>query len=59
MQNEINNTGKLIKAFPINSIGYGQIELNCNDLVSGTYHYSLMVDGKLIDTKSMVLTALD
>lgn len=55
----VDNNGKLIKAFQINAIGYGQVELDCSNLVSGTYHYSLLVNGKLIDTKSMVLTNLD
>jgi len=57
MQNEINNTGKLIKAFDLSKTGYGQVELDCSHLASGTYHYTLLVNGKLIDTKSMIVAA--
>jgi hypothetical protein len=47
--------GKLIQAFPINQNGYGQIELDCSKLAPGTYHYSLMVNAQLIDSKSMIV----
>jgi hypothetical protein len=52
----IDNNGKLLKAFPLNKTGFGQIELDCSNLASGTYHYSLLVNSKLIDTKSMIIT---
>jgi hypothetical protein len=52
----IDNTGKLIKAFAINEIGYGQIQLDCRELASGTYHYSLLFNEQLVDTKTMILT---
>jgi hypothetical protein len=53
----IDNNGKLVKAFPINQIGFGQVELDCSNLANGTYHYSLLVNSKLIDTKSMIIVA--
>jgi hypothetical protein len=52
----IDNTGKLVKAFPINKTGFGQIELDCSNLASGQYHYSLLVNSKLIDNKSMIIS---
>ena len=52
----VDNNGKLVKAFPINQVGYGQIELNCNNLSSGTYYYSLLVNSQIIETKTMMIT---
>jgi hypothetical protein len=53
----IDNNGKLVKAFQINKIGFGQIELDCTNLAEGTYHYSLLVNKQLIDTKKMVIAS--
>jgi hypothetical protein len=39
-----------------NSKGPGQAVINVGGLASGTYFYSLVVNGKVIDTKKMVLT---
>ena len=47
--------GKLIKSFPINNLGYGQIQLDCTNLATGTYYYSLLVNGKSVDTKTMLI----
>lgn len=52
----IDNNGKLVKAFPVNQTGYGQLELDCTNLQSGTYHYTLIVDKQIIETKTMVVT---
>lgn len=49
------NNGRLIQAFPINKTGYGQFELNCANMVSGTYYYSLIIDNNIIDTKTMLI----
>ncbi|MFT4770803.1 MAG: hypothetical protein ACJAZC_002167 [Cryomorphaceae bacterium] len=35
--------------------GANQVELQTQGLASGTYLYSLFVDGKFIDTKKMVI----
>jgi hypothetical protein len=55
----IDNNGKLVKAFPINQTGFGQIELDCTNLASGQYHYSLVVNSQIIDTKSMIIATID
>ena len=47
-------TGKQVKAFTLQGEGFGQVEFN-NDINSGTYVYSLIIDGKLIDSKEMVI----
>lgn len=47
--------GTLKKSIPISGNGKGQIMVNGNELVAGMYLYSLIVDGKEIDTKRMIL----
>ncbi len=49
-------TGKLIKTIPITSFGNGSITINGNELSPGMFVYSLIVDGKIVDTKRMILT---
>lgn len=51
----IDNNGKLVQAFPLNKTGFGQLELDCKNLVSGTYHYSLLADEQLVETKTMII----
>lgn len=51
----IDNAGRLIKAFPLKMVGYGQVELDCNNISAGTYHYSLLVNSQQIDSKSMIV----
>jgi hypothetical protein len=48
------NEGKLIKTFDITVKGTGSLNVFANDLTHGLYTYSLVVDGKTIDTKSMI-----
>ncbi len=55
----IDNNGKLVKAFPINKKGFGQIELDCKNLASGQYYYSLLVNSKIVETKSMIIAVAD
>jgi hypothetical protein len=51
------NNGKLVKAIPISRSGFGQIELNCANLASGKYYFSLLVNTQIIDTKSMIVNS--
>ncbi|MES2836115.1 MAG: tail fiber domain-containing protein [Bacteroidota bacterium] len=48
--------GQQIKKYFLDQKGKGTVIINSKDLVAGIYHYSLIVDGKLIDTKKMILT---
>jgi len=48
--------GKLVKTYPVSAKGDGNIEINANELQPGMYMYSLITDGKEIDTKRMILT---
>ncbi len=49
------NAGKMIKEISIEANGQGQLDLQLTNLASGTYHYSLIVDGKVQDSKKMIL----
>jgi len=48
--------GKLIKTYPVNSRKDGYTEINGGEMQPGMYMYSLIIDGKEIDTKRMILT---
>lgn len=46
--------GKIIKAIDIKEKGNSRLNVYANDLSSGMYSYSLVIDGKVVDTKKMV-----
>ena len=48
--------GIQLKSFSIFAFGNGSLTINGNDLKPGMYFYSLIADGKEIDTKRMILT---
>ncbi|HEY6976728.1 MAG TPA: tail fiber domain-containing protein [Chitinophagaceae bacterium] len=48
-------SGKTIKQINISGAGKGIVNVDASTLSSGTYQYSLMVNGKLISTRQMVL----
>jgi hypothetical protein len=48
--------GKLLKTLSIKIPGKGSVTVNGSDLYAGMYYYSLVVNGKEIDTKKMILT---
>ncbi|HXB12437.1 MAG TPA: tail fiber domain-containing protein, partial [Bacteroidia bacterium] len=49
-----NSNGVMIKSVDIKNAGQGQLNVYANDLSNGTYSYTLIVDGKIIDTKKMI-----
>ena len=49
------NTGKMVKEINIEAMGQGQVDLQLTNMAAGTYHYSLIVDGKVQDSKKMIL----
>ena len=49
-----NNSGVVIKTVDLKEKGVGSLNVFANDLTHGLYSYSLIVDGKIIDTKKMV-----
>ncbi len=48
-------SGKTLKEVNISGSGKGSLTLDASTLANGAYNYSLYVEGKLIDTKHMVL----
>ena len=48
-------TGSLLKSVKITGEGKNTITLTANELASGTYKYALVVDGKVINSKQMIL----
>jgi len=49
-------SGRIIKTIPVTAKGNGQFTLEGGQLTTGIYQYSLIANGKLLDTKKMVLT---
>ena len=47
-------SGKVLKVITVSGKGKGVLNLDASTLSSGTYNYSLVIDGKLIDTKKMI-----
>lgn len=48
--------GKIVASVKIAETGNGQINIKTETYPAGTYFYSLLLDGKLFETKRMVLT---
>ena len=48
--------GEELKTVTFSSTGKGQVTINANQLAQGTYTYKLIVNGKSVDTKLMVVT---
>jgi hypothetical protein len=46
--------GEIIKSVQLNNAGKGQINISASLVAKGIYTYSLIVDGKLIQTKKMI-----
>ena len=49
-----NNDGKLIQSVELTQRGQGQLNVFAQDLTSGMYSYTLVVDGRIFATKKMV-----
>ena len=50
-----NTNGSVVKQVSINAAGKGIINVNAYNLSSGTYTYSLVIDGNTIDSKKMIV----
>jgi hypothetical protein len=48
-------SGKAIKQIQLNKTGTGIIKIDASALHAGTYHYTLLIDGKIIETKRMLV----
>jgi len=49
----VDKAGKVLKEINVSGAGKGSLNIDASTLASGTYNYSLLVDGKLIATKQM------
>ncbi len=49
-----NGAGQIIQTVDITTRGKGKVNVFASDLSSGLYHYTLVVDGKVADSKKMV-----
>jgi hypothetical protein len=49
-------SGKLIKTYNLSTMNSRSTTIAAGELASGTYYYTLVVDGRKTDTKKMVLT---
>jgi hypothetical protein len=52
----IDTRGRLLKTIPIAGRGPGQVELQGNFLSAGQYTYRLVLDGRMLATRKMILT---
>ena len=52
----IDKNGKTLKQVSISGTGKGTLNLDAATISSGTYNYSLIVDGRVISSKQMLLT---
>jgi hypothetical protein len=48
--------GRQLKCLSVSGRGTTSVQIYGNELTAGLYHYALIADGALIDTKTMVLT---
>lgn len=53
--NFYSQSGALLKSVKVTGEGKNTIILHANELASGTYKYALLADGKLMDSKQMIL----
>ena len=49
-----NNVGQIIQTVDVKTRGKGKVNVFASDLSSGLYHYTLVADGKVVDSKKMV-----
>jgi len=49
-------TGRQLKCLGVSGRGTTSVQIFGNELTAGLYHYALIADGNLVDTKTMVLT---
>lgn len=47
--------GKTVKQLALSGKGAGTVNIDCSMLTSGIYYYSIVADGKITDSKKMVV----
>ena len=56
MLNIYDMSGAQLKSIPLIQKGNGELTISSGEFKSGMYMYSLIADGKVIDTKRLILT---
>ncbi len=51
-----NSNGQVLKTFQLKGTGFGRVIVEANAMPAGNFNYSLVIDGKVIQSKRMVLT---
>ncbi|MBK9638824.1 MAG: tail fiber domain-containing protein [Bacteroidetes bacterium] len=49
-------TGVVVSGYVLKGKGNGQVTLNANEFAAGNYTYSLIIDGNVVSSKSLMLT---
>ncbi len=49
-------TGVIVSDYVLKGKGNGQVTLNANEFAAGNYTYSLIIDGNVVSSKSLMLT---
>jgi hypothetical protein len=49
-------SGRTMKQINLTTSGKGRVNVDASMLIPGTYNYSLIVDGRIVDSKQMVIT---
>ncbi len=52
----VDNNGRLLKEVKLSTDRQGEVLIHASELSAGTYSYSLIVDGRTVETRQMVLT---
>ncbi len=52
-----NIDGKKVRAIKLNNTGNGVLNINTSGLSAGTYSYTLYVNGRMVETKKMIVSA--
>jgi hypothetical protein len=50
-----NAAGNIVRTFVLNNKGTGAITIHANELAAGSYYYTLIIDGRKVDSKQMIL----
>lgn len=48
--------GKLINSYKLQNTGYSQVDVKAGSIAQGAFTYTLEVNGKVVDTKKMIIS---
>jgi hypothetical protein len=50
-----NNAGQVLKQINVSGVGKGSVNIAASSLSAGSYNYALWIDGRIVDSKKMIL----